>query len=545
MSGARLFRKLALLVPVLLVLTVPAGAQAKAPHVGAAARHVQAIADHTEAAQKLRTEHPGLRARTPYWGGEHWFVDYPLNGRTQLEVEIDHGYHVVHIWSGLKARASFTRGGFGDGFNSPWVWLTFSLLFVAPFIDPRRPFRLLHLDLLVLLSFIGSYLLLIHGGVEESILLFYPPLIYLLGRMLWTGLRPRRPRGRLVPHAPMRLLVVGLVLLAGARVALNVTTPRTFDISYSSVVGADRVEHKEQLYVDDSGHLDTYGPLMYIAYVPFELVFPWHGNWDGLPAAHAAAIVFDVLTLIGLVLLGRRLRAGPEGRRLGVALAWAWAAFPFTLFGLMESTNDGFVAMLLVYLLVVFFSPAGRGALLGAAAAAKFFPGALITVVAAGAGKLDRRRFAISAAVCAAVFGFAIRAYLPDGGLREVWNCTLGYQLSREPDFSLWAVYTGIGWTKTVAEVLGVGLALLLAVYPRRRSLVQAGALAAAVTIAFQLPTGHWWFFYIVWFAPLVLVALFGGYLGEEPSLDAGRLDEEIHLLRVARARKEDELVSA
>jgi hypothetical protein len=452
---------------------------------------------------------------------------------------------VVHIWSGLKARASFARGGFADGFNAPWVWLTFSVLFAAPFVDPRRPFRLLHLDLLVLLSFSVSYLFLIHGGVKESILLFYPPLIYLFGRMLWAGLRPRRPRGRLVPYAPARLLVVGLVLLAGARIALNVTTPRTFDISYSSVVGADRVWHKEQLYVDDKGHLDTYGPLMYIAYVPCEVVLPWHGNWDGLPAAHAAAIVFDVLTLIGLVLLGRRLRAGPEGRRLGLALAWAWAAFPFTLFGLMESTNDGFVAMLLVYMLVVFFSPAGRGAVLGAAAAAKFFPGALITVVAAGAGKLDRRRLAISAAACAGIFGFAIWAYLPDGGLREVWNCTLGYQLSRDPDFSLWAVYTGIGWTKTVAEVLGVGLALLLAVYPRRRSLVQASALAATVTIAFQLPTGHWWFFYIVWFLPLVLVALFASYLTEASPLDAGGLDEQVHLLRVARAREEDELVRA
>ena len=38
---------------------------------------------------------------------------------------------------------------------------------------------------------------------------------------------------------------------------------------------------------------------------------PWSGTWDDLPAAHAAAIAFDLLTLAGLWLLGRRLR-GPR-----------------------------------------------------------------------------------------------------------------------------------------------------------------------------------------------------------------------------------------
>jgi hypothetical protein len=37
-------------------------------------------------------------------------------------------------------------------------------------------------------------------------------------------------------------------------------------------------------------------------------------------------------------------------------------------------------------------------------------------------------------------------------------------------------------------------------------------ALAAAMTIAIQLPAIHWFYFYIVWFAPLVLAAAFGAY---------------------------------
>ena len=47
------------------------------------------------------------------------------------------------------------RGRFGRKLNAPWVWLPLCVLFLAPFVDRRRPFRLLHLDLLVLLAFGG------------------------------------------------------------------------------------------------------------------------------------------------------------------------------------------------------------------------------------------------------------------------------------------------------------------------------------------------------------------------------------------------------
>ena len=143
---------------------------------------------------------------------------------------------------------------------------------------------------------------------------------------------------------------------------------------------------------------------MFLAYVPFELIFPWHGTWDSLPAAHAAAITFDLLTVAGLLLLGRRLREGREGRTLGIALAYAWAAFPYSAYVLQSNTNDGLVAMLLVYSLLALRTPALRGALLGLATAAKFFPVALAPLLAAGTG--DRRarplvRFGLAfAAVC-------------------------------------------------------------------------------------------------------------------------------------------------
>jgi hypothetical protein len=534
----RLCTTVALLV---LALAVPASARAAAPSTSSV--RALAAAEGTAAVQGFHGQHPGSRAKAPYWDGYRWVVDYDAAGRLELQVTVSSTGRVLAVWKGLKARASFTRGRVGGLLDSPWVLVPFSLLFLVPFVDPRRPFRLLHVDLLVLLSFGLSYWFLNGGMLRMSIVLVYPVLLYLLARMLWAGFRPRAPAGRLVPHATAGVLVVGLMLMVGARIGLNLANHKTFDIAYASVVGADRVWHKQELYVEGGSDFDTYGPLMYAAYVPFERAFPWEGEWDYLPAAHAAAIAFDLLTLLGLILLGRRLRAGPEGTTLGLALAWAWAAFPFTLAGLLLSSNDGLVALLLVYALVFFFSAAGRGALLGAATAAKFLSGALLPLVAAGLGERDRRRAVACAVSCLAIVVFAVWLYLPHGGLREFWDCTLGYQLSRPPDFSLWGIEDGIGWTRTAAGVLAAGLALVVALLPRRRSLVQASALAAAVTIAFQIPAGHWFYFYIVWFMPLLLVALFGAY--RPAGLEAGGLDEQVDLLRVARAREEDQLVGA
>ena len=36
--------------------------------------------------------------------------------------------------------------------------------------------------------------------------------------------------------------------------------------------------------------------------------------------------------------------------------------------------------------------------------------------------------------------------------------------------------------------------------------------IAAAVLIAAQLPAGHWFYLYVVWFAPFVLIALFAAH---------------------------------
>jgi hypothetical protein len=192
----------------------------------------------------------------------------------------------------------------------------------------------------------------------------------------------------------------------------------------------------------------------------------------------------------------------------------------------LENTNDGLVALLLVAALLMFGSAPARGAVLGLAAAAKFSPAALVLLFARGVDGDRRRQWLQTLGACVGVFAFTMAIYWPTGGLQELWACTLGFQLSRPPDFSLWAVYKDIGWTQTAAEILGVAVAAAVAFVPGRRTLTEVSALAAAVLIAIQLPGGHWFYFYIMWFAPLVLMALFSAH--REPLAVARIADEPV-----------------
>ena len=392
-----------------------------------------------------------------------------------------------------------------------YLLLGLSVLFVAPFFDPRRPFRLLHLDLLVLAGFLGSLLVFNRGEILTSVPLVYPLLAYLLVRMLVLGLRQRRAREPLIPFLPMRWLLVGLALLITFRVGYNVLETEPNDVGYAGVFGANSIHHGWQLYADDQFHLDTYGPVNYLAYLPFELVFPMDENWarDGLPAAHAASITFDLLTLLGMFLVGRRLRPGVAGRNLGVALAFAWAAFPWSFFVLALNTNDSLVAMFLVYGLLVLTSPALRGVVLALGAATKFAPLALVPLFLTAAAERSRRSMAVFAAVFVAVIAMVVLAYLPDGGLRELYEATLGFQRSRRSFYSLWGQYPELDWLQGGLQVATAALALAVAFVPRQRTPAQVAALGAAVIIALQLTTIYWFYVYLVWFAPLAFVAIF------------------------------------
>ena len=161
------------------------------------------------------------------------------------------------------------------------------------------------------------------------------------------------------------------------------------DVATASVLGAYKILHGQSIYYFSLGHGDTYGPINYLAYVPFEWI--WPGNWGYLPAARAATITFDLLTIGGLVLVGMRLRGGRDGLRLGLLLAWLFAACPWSLLDVEKSTNDGLVALMVVLTMLALSKPVRRGVLVGLGAAAKFFPAVLLPLVAVGPGNADSR----------------------------------------------------------------------------------------------------------------------------------------------------------
>jgi len=295
------------------------------------------------------------------------------------------------------------------------------------------------------------------------------------------------------------------------------------DVGYAGVIGADHLVHGQAIwnnFPSDNVFGDTYGPFNYYSYVPFELVFPWSGHWDNLPAAHAAAIAFDLATVGGLFAVGRRLCPGPAGTRLGVVLGFAWAAYPFTDYALQSNSNDALVAALLVWALVVFASPVKRAALLGLSIATKFAPLPLVPLFAAGdRGLLTRgdgsksllRRWRPVGIFClslALVIGAMLALPAIDPGLGTFYDRTVKSQLDRTSPFSVWGQDHSLEWLQTALKVFAVALAIGVALLPRRRSLPQVAALAAAVMIAVEITAEHWFYLYIPWFFGLLLVGL-------------------------------------
>jgi hypothetical protein len=492
-----------------------------------------AIAELVPKIRRVRREHPGAYPVAYTKGSTQWQVSIFFRDRAEIgQVTIDDlTSGVVEAWTGYQVAWTMARGydgAFGRRVNAWYVWLPMCLLFLAPFLPGGKPVppargrrrwrpSWLHLDLLALLAFSVPLAFFNDARIGLSTPLIYPPLLYLLIRLLLVARRGGRadPLRLLVP---VSWLAVALVFLVGFRVGLNVTNSNVIDVGYSGVIGADRLVDGDALYgrwPADNGSGDTYGPVNYYAYVPFEQVFPWSGRWDDLPAAHAAAVVFDLLAIVGLFLLGRRIR-GPS---LGIVLAYAWAAFPFTLYASATNSNDALVALLLIATLLVAGRPAARGATLALAGLTKFAPLALGPLFARSPSDVRSSRWRpgpVSFVVYALAFALtATLAMLPvilGDDLRVFWNHTIAFQAERDAPFSIWGLWDGLDGLQMAVQVGAVLLAFAVGFWPRRPTRIQMAACGAAVLIALQLGVTYWFFLYVVWFFPFAIVALLGRY---------------------------------
>jgi hypothetical protein len=451
--------------------------------------------------------------------GSGWQVGYKHDGNEVAQVIVDAlTGEVREAWTGYQVAWPMARGyehQFGHILNAPYVWIPLCVVFLFGLLDWRRPWRIAHLDLVVLLAFGISHVFFNRGEIGVSVPLVYPLLAYLFARMAWVGFRGGE---RLRPTAPIAVLGFLAVALLVFRVTINVADSGVIDVGYAGTIGADKLAHGETIwgegeFPDDNRFGDTYGPVNYYAYVPFELALPWSGDWDHLPSSHAAALAFDLATVLGLFVFGLRRLPGDRGRDLGVVLAFGWLAYPYTDFALQSNSNDSLVAALLVWSLVFFARPVGRGVLLALATMAKFVALPLAPLYAAGTRGLLARRprdlrpvlvFAIAFAAAGALL--LVQPAL-DPGLATFYDRTVKSQIERQSPFSIWGLED---WRtlQTVVTVLTAAFAAALAFVPRRRTLAQVAALAAAVIVALELGADHWFYLYIPWFFGMLLIAL-------------------------------------
>jgi hypothetical protein len=355
-------------------------------------------------------------------------------------------------------------------------------------------------------------------------------------RMLAIG---RRQRARPSPLGPAHALVLVALLfgLIGFRLGLNNEDSNILDVGYASVVGADRILHGRTPYGTmptdvgqpcggfrqggdpvarvqvTSGRCespvstgDTYGPAVYLVYVPFVAGFGWSGLWDDLPAAHVAASAVDLAAIAGLFVAGWRLATA----RIGVLLAFGWAANPFTLYALNMNTNDALVGALSAWLLAFLGRPVLRGVLLAADALSKLGPLCLVPLMLSLRGRL-RMLAGIGLGAVALLWILLLNG----GGLRVFWDHTLGYQLDRVTPLSIWTIgayhpgWPDLHWLQQASQVAVAVLLLGLAVFPRgRKDAAAVAALGAAALVATQAVSSYWFYPYVCWWLPLALMGL-------------------------------------
>jgi len=400
------------------------------------------------------------------------------------------------------------RGAYGKQANYWWVWLPLSLAFAAAFWRADRLLSMRNLDIVALLGFLVSHGFFREGIVPEAVILWYPPLVYLFVRTLLMGFGIGEKVEK-TSNLPMWLLIVLAGLAGGLVLGLNVDS-RVIDVGYAGVVGADRILDGTMPYGHmpaDVGTGDTYGPLNYLLYVPFVLMFGFSGDWDFLPAAHALTLFSFVAGAMALFILGYR-HSGKEG---AAALVFAWAAFPYTIYATNNNTNDIIVAAVSAIGLAAAASPIARGASIAAGFAVKLYPLVLGPLWMMYEG---RKRKPIVDFVLGGV-GVGLLTFwviLLDGHPIEsaevFYDKTLAFQGDRVSPWTLFSQVPELAFLQRPMMALAIFLSILLAFVPRKKTLRRLASLSAALVIAFQLTVNYWFYPYVTWFEPFVFVSL-------------------------------------
>jgi hypothetical protein len=445
-------------------------------------------------------------------------------------VEIDDDTWVSeYVWTGDQVGWNMARGvhgAYGKQANYWYVWGPLALAFALAFVRTDRLLSVRNLDIVALLGFLVSHGFFRHGIVYEAVILWYPPLIYLFLRTLLMGFGLGE-RVEKTANLPTWILFALAALASALVLGLNVDS-RVIDVGYAGVAGADRILDGTLPYGNmpgDVGTGDTYGPLNYLLYIPFILMFGFSGEWDYLPAAHALSAFSFVAGSLALLFAGWKL----AGARGAAALAFAWAAFPYTLYSANNNTNDIIVAAISAVGLATAASPLARGASIAAGFAVKLYPVLLVPLwmMHDGRGRGSILRFFLGGlGVVLLTFWVLLLDGHPLEGARLFYEKTIAFQGARETPWTIFSQVPALGFLQQPLLATAILLAFIVAVWPRRRTMRRLAALSAALVIGFQLTANYWFYPYVTWFEPFVFLALLPA-TNEKTALDSDQQGAE------------------
>ena len=485
------------------------------------------LAEANPEVRKELGKHKSYESEAQYINGE-WTVHFKVdeggsvggmpvdNGEKKEVAQVgvdDASWQIKYVWTGDQVAWRMARGdygAYGKQANYWYVWGPLALVFALAFWRTDRLYSWRNLDIVALLGFLVSHGFFRAGDSHWAVLLWYPPLVYLLVRTLLMGFGIGERVVKTSNFPTWVLFVVG-ALGSALLLWLNLDS-RVIDVGYAGVAGADRIMHGALPYGNmpaDVANGDTYGPLNYLLYVPFIWLFGWSGTWDYLSAAHALTVLAFTVGALAMLFAGYRY----AGMRGAATLLFAWAVFPYTLYSTNNNTNDVVVAAVAAVGLAAAASPIGRGASIAAGFAIKLFP---ITLAPLWALHDERRRGIITildfalGAISVVLLTFWVLALTGDpiGGLKLFVEKTLTFQADRETPWTIFTQIPQLGSLKQPLLALAILLAFTVSIFPKKRTVRRLAAFSAAIIIAFQLPVNYWFYPYITWFEPFVFLAL-------------------------------------
>ena len=318
----------------------------------------------------------------------------------------------------------------------------------------------LHLDLLVLLGLGVSLFFFNRGEITTSVPLTYPVLGYVLAaNALDRDSGHATATGPLVPLVPIRWLAVAAIALA---------------------CGADRAERR-RLARDRHRRRRRRGRRPHHPWAGASTTAALHPGSGGSTETSTGHSTTSPMcrsrpSFRGTATGGRsgrprgrdRLRPadgdrprgagaapapGPRAAALGISLAFAWLAYPFTLYTMNANANDSLIAAVVVGAMLALSSPPGAGRRARARRGGQVrIRGARAAVRHRLPGERRWRSALVFSAVFVVVCAVLVLPFLPDGGLREFYDRTLGYQASRSSPFSVWGLAPSLDFLRPVAR---------------------------------------------------------------------------------------------